>query len=69
MVGYYKKFVNRFSDTARPRTNLSIKNAKFEWSQDCQTGFQNLMNCFTKDNIFKYPDPSKRYVIFIDASD
>ena len=69
MVGYYRKFINRFPDAARPLIKLTRRNVKFEWSQDCQTGFEYLKNSLTKDKILRYPDPSKRYVIFIDASD
>ena len=62
------KFINIFADAARPLTKLTRRNVKFEWSPDCQTGFEYLKNSLTKDKILKYPDPSKRYVIFADAS-
>ena len=69
MVGCYRKFINRFADAARPLTKMTRRNGKFEWSQDCQTGFEYLKNSLTKDKIIMYPDPSKRYVIFTEASD
>ena len=40
IVGYYRHFINRFADAARPLTKLNRRNVKFEWSQDCQTGFE-----------------------------
>ena len=61
-VGYYRKFINRFADTTRPMTKLTRKGVKFEWTKECQA-------CVTKAMILKYPDPSKRYVVFMDASD
>ena len=69
MVGYYRKFINRFADAARPITRLTRRDVKFEWSKDCQIGFEYLKYSLTKDPILKYPDPLKRYVLFTDASD
>ena len=69
MVGYYRKFINRFADAARLLTKLTQIDCKFIWSDECQTGFEYLRTCLTESPILKYPDPHKRYVIFTDASD
>ena len=69
MVGYYRKFISRFADAATPITKLTRKDSKFEWSDDCQTGFEYLMTCLTEAPILKYPNPHKRYVVLTDASD
>ena len=69
MVGYYRRFINRFADAARPMTKLVRKETKFDWSEDCQAGFEYLRSCLTKAPTLKYPDPSKRYVVFTDAND
>ena len=69
MVGYYRKFIYRFADTARPLTTLTRKDIKLEWSNDCQVSFDYLKDCLIKDLVLKYPDPNKRYVVFMDASD
>ena len=69
MVGYYRRFISRFADAARPLTKLIRRDTKFEWSEDCQKGFEYLRTCLMTDPILKYPDPNKRYVIFTDASD
>ena len=69
MVGYYRKFISRFADAARPMTKLTRKDSKFEWSDDCQTDFEYLKTCLTEAPILKYPNPHKRYVVFTDASD
>ena len=63
MVGYYRKFINRFTDTARPMTKLTRKGVKFEWTEECQTGFKYLKTCLTEAPILKNPNPSKWYVI------
>ena len=69
MVGYYRKFINRFPNTARPMTKLRRKGVKFEWTEECQNAFEYLKMCLTEAPILKYPDPSKRYLVFTDASD
>ena len=50
-------------------TKLTRKGVKFEWADECQIGFYYLKTCLTEALILKYPDPSKRYVVFMDASD
>ena len=64
LVGYYRKFINRFADA-----RLTRKDSKFIWTDECQTGFEYLRTCLTESPILKYPDPHKRYVVFTDASD
>ena len=63
MVGYHWKFINMFADAARPMTKLTRKGVIFEWTDECQIGFDYL-----RPQYLKYPDPSKRYVVFKDAS-
>ena len=40
LVGYYRKFINRFADVARPLTKLTRKDSKFIWTEECETGFE-----------------------------
>ena len=68
LVGYYRKFVPKFADIARPLTNLTKQDVKFEWSEKCQKTFQLLKDMLLKEPVLKYPDPSKRYTLFTDAS-
>ena len=68
MVSYYRKFINRFVDTTTPMTKLTRKGVKFKWTEECQTGFEYLKACLTEAQILKYPNPSKWYVVFMDAS-
>ena len=65
MVGYYRKFISRFADAARPMTKLIRKDSKFEWSDNCQTGFEYLKTCLTEDPTLKYSNPHKRYVVLL----
>ena len=42
LIGYYRKFIPRFSDLARPLNALTRKNTVFEWTQICQDSFELL---------------------------
>ena len=68
LVGYYRKFVPKFADIARPLTNLTKQDVRFEWSEKCQKTFQLLKDMLLKEPVLKYPDPSKPYTLFTDAS-
>jgi hypothetical protein len=39
LAGYYKRFVEGFSRIATPLTRLTRKNAKFEWTDECERSF------------------------------
>ena len=60
MVGYYRKFISRFADAARPMTKLTRKDTKFEWSDDCQSGFEHMKTCLTESPILKYPKSTEK---------
>ena len=41
-VGYYRKFISKYSDIAHPLTHLTRKDLPFEWSKACQVAFEML---------------------------
>ena len=68
LIGYYRKFVLRFSDLAWPLNALTRKDVTFEWTPICQESFEMLKTSLMKEPILTYPDPSLPYVLFTDAS-
>ena len=68
LVGYYRKFIPRFADIARPMTNLTKQDVPFEWTLQCQASFEMLKDALITSPILKYPDPNKSYTLFTDAS-
>ena len=68
LVGYYRKFIPRFADIARPMTNLTKQDIPFEWTIQCQAAFEMLKEAIITSPILKYPDPNKGYTLFTDAS-
>ena len=68
LIGYYRKFVPRFSDLAKPLNMLTRKNIPFEWTPICQESFELLKSCLMTEPILRYLDPDYPYVLFTDAS-
>ena len=68
LIEYYRKFVPRFADIARPLSALTRKDVLFEWTSQCQASFKLLREGLMKEPILKYPDPNKPYTLYTDAS-
>ena len=68
LAGYYRKFIPKFSDVARPLTHLTRKDVEFIWTDVCERSFQTLKDLLMESPILIYPDPNAPYVLFTDAS-
>ena len=68
LVGYYRKFIPRYADIARPLNALTRKDVGFIWTDICQKSFELLKTMVSEEPILVYPDPSKPYILFTDAS-
>ena len=40
LAGYYRRFIEKFSKIAKPMTELSTKEKKFVWTDECEASFQ-----------------------------
>ena len=65
---FYQKFISHYSDIAKPLNDLTKKDKKFEWTEECQTSFDTLKQRFTEEPILLMPDHSKPFQIESDAS-
>ena len=68
LVGYYRKFIPRYADIARPLNASTRKDVEFVWDDTCQRSFDLLKAKVSEEPVLVYPDPSKPYVLFTDAS-
>ena len=68
LIGYYRKFVPCFSNMSRPLTHLTRHDVKFEWMEKCEKSFIRLRELLIEYPILRYPDSSKPYIIYTDAS-
>ena len=68
LVGYYCKFMPNFSDISRPLVKLMRKDTPFTWTKQCHLAFNMLKDKLCEAPILHYPDSSKPYTLFTDAS-
>src|SRR5207244_4725961 len=68
LVGYYHRFIQDFSKIMKPMTKLLQKEAKFNWTSDCEAAFQQLKILLTTAPILTQPDVTKPFDVYCDAS-
>ncbi|KAA0051348.1 reverse transcriptase [Cucumis melo var. makuwa] len=68
LAGYYRRFIEDFSQLALPLTALTRKNVKFEWLDKCEQSFQELKKRLVTTPILALPVIGKDYVIYCNAS-
>ena len=56
LVGYYRKFIEDFSQLTTPMTRLTWKGVKFEWDDLCEKAFQELKRRLTSAPILIVPE-------------
>ena len=69
MCSFYRKFIQNFSKIAEPLTKLTRKHSSFEWNLECQHAFDELKSKLGSAEILAFPDLTKDYILYTDASD
>ncbi|GKC78156.1 putative reverse transcriptase domain-containing protein, partial [Tanacetum coccineum] len=68
LAGYYKRFIEGFSKIAKPMTELTQKDRKFDWGEEQETAFQLLKQKLCTAPILALPEGSDDFVVYCDAS-
>ena len=68
LTGYYRRFIEYFSQLVAPMTRLTRKEVKCEWSDLCEKAFQELKRRLTSAPILIVPEKGQRYIVYCDAS-
>ena len=68
LVGYYKKFIKNFAKIVKPLTMLTRMDVKFEWKETHHSTFMKLKEAIIQAPILRYPDTTKPYIVYTDAS-
>jgi hypothetical protein len=63
LVGYYQRFIKDFSKVAKRMTKLLEKNKAFEWTEECQTSFEELKKHLTSAPVLILLDLTKKFDI------
>jgi len=66
---YYRRFVPNFSEIAAPLHALTKKGARFDWTPQCQSAFEQLKRCLTSADVLALPTDEGTFILDCDASD
>ncbi|KAL0937059.1 reverse transcriptase domain protein [Colletotrichum truncatum] len=67
-VNFYRKFLKDYSKTILPLTELTKKNAPWEWTDKQQKAFQEVKDKVTSEPVIQIPNPEKPFELETDAS-
>ena len=65
---YYRRFIPQFARIAAPLTNLTRKDPPFAWTLREGDAFQHLKDALIRAPIFQLANPSREFIVTIDAS-
>ena len=66
---YYRRFIKDFAKIARPLTELTKKDVKFTWTDECEHAFQKLKERLTSTEVMNYPlTDAGTFYLDVDAS-
>ncbi|XP_073688511.1 uncharacterized protein [Garra rufa] len=68
-ANFYRRFIRNFSQLAAPLTALTSPRTTFRWSDAAEAAFANLKSRFVSAPILVTPDPSRQFVVEVDASE
>ena len=67
-ANFYRKFIRNYSTVASPLHDLTSPHRTFAWSPKCEASFQGLKERFISAPVLILPDPSRQFVVEVDAS-
>lgn len=67
-TGWYRKFIPRYADVAKPLTHLTTQGPTFTWTDDCQITFDTLKHKLASAPILQHPDLREPFILTTDAS-
>jgi hypothetical protein len=66
---FYRRFIPKYSKIARPLTQLTKKDLKFEWNSETEKVFQMLKEKMCQAPVLIHANPTKPFVLETDCSD
>ena len=71
MLGFYRRFIPRYSEIAEPLTSLTKGKTRgsITWTPEAQAAFEQLKREITEESLLKLPETDKHFFLRTDASD
>ena len=66
-TNYFRKFLQGYSQRTAPLTKLLRKDVPYVWTDECQSGFNQLKVDLTSSPVLVSPDPELPYEVIADA--
>lgn len=66
-AGFYRRFIPEFSKLMKPITDLTRKDARWVWMDECQRNFDELKRRLCSGPVLVHADPTKQYFLETDA--
>jgi hypothetical protein len=67
-TSYYRDFIPRYADLARPLNDLLSKDATYVWGQPQQKAFEALRECLANPPVLQYARQDRPFLVRTDAS-
>jgi hypothetical protein len=64
---YYRWFISRFANIAKPLTKLTKQKQSFQWTPEVEAAFQRLKRALCAATILAYPQPGESFIVDTDA--
>ena len=55
LATWFRKFIQGFSNMVRPLTNLTRKDTRFVWDDECQKSYLSVKDALTKAPVLSLP--------------
>ena len=68
MIGYYRKFIRNFAVIAKPLYDLTKKDVPYNWSEECDSAFNELKQKMLSNDVLAFPNFKKPFILATDAS-
>jgi hypothetical protein len=68
LASFYRRLVPRFANIAKPLTQLTRKDANWEWNKECQESFDRLKQKLSSAPLLAFPDFKRPFILTTDAS-
>jgi len=69
LVNYYRFMWKKRSHLSAPLSEMKGKTKTFEWTEECERAFKEMKKIVSQEVMLSFPDYTKRFQLYTDASD